>query len=211
MFFFFLLPLIMCVLLPAEIVVVFSHLKYPPACNIPPPLPPLLFSYVDPTDPKVSAAFHRRVGILTGKKGKGTTGLEGDYGHGGGGRADFDDNDSDLDIEDPTASLMGLESGVGSVASPACYTCAIERPVRSRHCRNCRRCVRAFDHHCPWVGNCVGAGNYRWFFSYVVFFVLRWVRVCVCVFWRDKGEGRRSFIRPFPVGFLSPARKKRVL
>lgn len=128
----------------------------------------VLFRYVDPTDPKVSVAFHRRVGILTGKKGKGTTGVEEE---GGGGHG----SDSDLDVEDPTASLLGLESGAGSVASPACYTCAIERPLRSRHCRNCRRCVRAFDHHCPWVGNCVGAGNYRWFFSYVVCLVLRWV------------------------------------
>ena len=68
---------------------------------------------------------------------------------------------------------MSLESGSGSVASSACYTCSIERPLRSRHCRNCRRCVRAFDHHCPFVGNCIGAGNYRWFLLYIVFLILR--------------------------------------
>lgn len=129
-----------------------------------------LFRFVDPTDPKVSSAFHRRVGVLTGKKGKGTTGItleEEGLGRGM--------SDSELDIEDPSSSLMGLESGAGSVASSACYTCSIERPLRSRHCRNCRRCVRAFDHHCPFVGNCVGAGNYRWFFSYILCFVVRWV------------------------------------
>lgn len=116
--------------------------------------------FVDPTDPKVSAAFHRRVRLLRGNGAGG--------GGGGAGAADTDE-----DVEDPTESLMSLESGAGSVANSACYTCAIERPLRSRHCRNCRRCVRAFDHHCPFVGNCVGAGNYRWFFLYVVFLILR--------------------------------------
>ncbi|CAM9703041.1 unnamed protein product [Ectocarpus sp. 12 AP-2014] len=123
--------------------------------------------FVDPTDPKVSSAFHRRVGVLTGKK------------------ADHDqDSDDDLDVEDPTSSLMRLESGAGSVSSSACYTCAIERPLRSRHCRNCRRCVRAFDHHCPFVGNCVGAGNYRWFFLYIIFLVASTVSyTAMCVDW----------------------------
>jgi len=49
---------------------------------------------------------------------------------------------------------------------PLCHTCRIVKPLRSKHCSKLKRCVPVFDHHCPYVGNTLGAGNYR---SFVMF------------------------------------------
>jgi len=49
-----------------------------------------------------------------------------------------------------------------------CHTCRSVRPLRAKHCRICNRCVAQFDHHCPYIYNCVGLRNRGWFLVFTV-------------------------------------------
>ena len=63
-----------------------------------------------------------------------------------------------------------------------CSTCKVRRFPRTSHCNICDNCVLDFDHHCYWIGNCVGARNHRSFLSFVFALVcLAWLFISVCV------------------------------
>eukprot|EP00438_Fugacium_kawagutii_P026642 Skav208633 [mRNA] locus=scaffold3433:180186:180728:- [translate_table: standard] len=65
----------------------------------------------------------------------------------------------------------------------------MHQPLRTKHCRECGRCVRTHDHHCPWLGACVGEGNRVYFFW---FLVLQWFELVAftlesCAFFAQDG------------------------
>ncbi|CAJ0958096.1 unnamed protein product, partial [Mesorhabditis belari] len=48
-----------------------------------------------------------------------------------------------------------------------CFSCYVNRPNHSKHCSVCDSCVRGFDHHCPWLAQCVTLSNMRLFLGFV--------------------------------------------
>lgn len=50
-----------------------------------------------------------------------------------------------------------------------CETCMRYKPPRAHHCAICQKCVLKFDHHCPWINNCVGLHTHRNFVLFLVF------------------------------------------
>ena len=49
-----------------------------------------------------------------------------------------------------------------------CPECQVLRTKRSRHCNLCNRCIDRFDHHCPWVNNCIGRRNFNLFYGFII-------------------------------------------
>ncbi|KAI0219137.1 Palmitoyltransferase zdhhc2 [Massospora cicadina] len=50
-----------------------------------------------------------------------------------------------------------------------CRKCNLEKPDRSHHCSVCGECILKMDHHCPWVNNCVGFYNQKFFLLFVAY------------------------------------------
>ena len=60
-----------------------------------------------------------------------------------------------------------------------CKTCYIVKPFRSHHCNDCGNCIYNFDHHCPWIGGCVGGRNYVYFFTFLCLFNINNIFIAV--------------------------------
>ncbi|CAA7389721.1 unnamed protein product [Spirodela intermedia] len=74
------------------------------------------------------------------------------------------------DIEDPGVSIHEIKRKSGDLRY--CQKCSHYKPPRAHHCRVCKRCILKMDHHCIWINNCVGHGNYKVFFVFLLHAVI---------------------------------------
>ncbi|EFJ44945.1 hypothetical protein VOLCADRAFT_106181 [Volvox carteri f. nagariensis] len=71
---------------------------------------------------------------------------------------------TDCESAAPLATTAALD-GNNPVLCPLCG--CLRRAPATTHCRYCNRCVEGFDHHCMWLGVCVGTRNHHLFARYI--------------------------------------------
>lgn len=88
-----------------------------------------------------------------------------------------------LNLDKREYEQLAQESQGGSIEKKQdgsgrwCRKCVKVKPDRCHHCRVCQRCVLKMDHHCPWINNCVGYYNYKYFYLFILYalLILFWV------------------------------------
>ncbi|CAI9734531.1 palmitoyltransferase ZDHHC2 isoform X2 [Octopus vulgaris] len=70
------------------------------------------------------------------------------------------------------AKNLPIQCKTISGAPRYCEKCKCIKPDRCHHCSVCSVCVLKMDHHCPWVNNCVGFSNYKFFILFLGYSLL---------------------------------------
>ena len=60
-----------------------------------------------------------------------------------------------------------------------CLLCQVFKPERTHHCSICNLCILNMDHHCPWVDNCIGFYNKKFFIQLLCYFLLISLGLCI--------------------------------
>ena len=63
-----------------------------------------------------------------------------------------------------------------------CSITCLTVPSSARARRYCGRCVLKMDHHCPWVNNCIGYNNYKFFMLFCSYATITSFYVAVVIF-----------------------------
>ena len=72
-----------------------------------------------------------------------------------------------------------------------CYSCSLYRPPRTSHCSVCDNCVERFDHHCIWLGTCIGKRNYKYFYSLILSLFISGIFQIICAIYYVTIESKK--------------------
>ena len=67
----------------------------------------------------------------------------------------------------PQKSGRDLNEDVENKNQYSCLKCMALKVQRAYHCEDCDVCIDNFDHHCIWVGKCIGGKNLRLFYIFI--------------------------------------------
>jgi len=97
---------------------------------------------------------------------------------------------------------MGLQEMKRTGMRRHCKWCGKYKPDRCHHCRVCKTCILKMDHHCPWIYNCVGFYNYKFFFLLLLYAALD----CHFIVWTMAESVKKCYddpSTPFVIMFLT--------
>ena len=64
-----------------------------------------------------------------------------------------------------------------------CFFCRNLWSSSTVHCMTCGKCVEGFDHHCPFINNCIGYKNHGSFLTFLfttLFYIMVQIALLIC-------------------------------
>ena len=91
-----------------------------------------------------------------------------------------DEEEKEIELKSEISDKMkNIISKKFKIHFTRCKSCYVVRPYDAHHCRTCHCCILEQDHHCPWINNCVGIFNKKYF---ILFNIYAFISVIYCSF-----------------------------